>query len=158
MNKWTQVGTKKKALRHQDPAHNANARHEVPPSPRNGPDITTDEQLHTKTNSDPINMSETSSVGKQSALQMYLNVPTNDGTNRLTFRWTPREDFKQYNDKSTTWLKEVHHLFTKLFSDSACSFYRWESVDLTMSRVIGMTKHWPSLMGSCLISRKKCHR
>ncbi|KAI2488891.1 hypothetical protein MHU86_25945 [Fragilaria crotonensis] len=136
MNKWTQVGTKKKALRHQDPAHNANARHEVPPSPRNGPDIMTDEQLHTKTNSDPTNMSETSSVGKQSALQMDLNVPTNDGTNRLTFRWTPREDFKQYNDKSTTWLKEVHQLFTELFSDSDCSFYRWESVDLTMSRVM----------------------
>lgn len=81
-------------------------------------------------------MSEASSTGKQSALQTYLNVPTNDGTYRVTFRWTPQGDFNNYNENSTTWLEEVYTLMTDLFSDSDSSFYHWESTDLTMSSVI----------------------
>jgi hypothetical protein len=46
------------------------------------------------TSFDQTTKSETSSTGKQSALQQYLNIPTNDGTFRTTFRWKPKGDFK----------------------------------------------------------------
>jgi hypothetical protein len=42
-----------------------------------------------------------STVGKQSAIQTDLNVPTNNGTYQLTFRWTPPSDFHKYHDNST---------------------------------------------------------
>jgi hypothetical protein len=44
--------------------------------------------------------------------------------------------FQNYSKQSTVWLIEAHALMTELFKDSDCSFYRWESVDLTMSRVM----------------------
>jgi hypothetical protein len=87
----------------------------------------------------PNNQSKTQeedSTGKQSALQPYLNVPTNDGTYRVTFRWTPPGDFQTYGEHSSAWLAEVHTLMTDLFTDEDCSFYRWESIDLTLSHVI----------------------
>ena len=89
-----------------------------------------------QTSSNDTMISETSSIGKQSALQKYLTVPTNDGTYRLTFRWTPRGAFANYNDNSTKWLTEVHSIMTELFSDSDGSFFRWESTDLTASNVM----------------------
>ena len=97
--------------------------------------IDTDAYHHNKL-SDQTTKSETTSIGKQSALQLFLNIPTNDGTFRTTFCWKPKGDFKNYTEQSTVWLTEAHALMTELFKDSDCSFYRWKSVDLTMSRVM----------------------
>ena len=80
--------------------------------------------------------SEEYSIGKQSALQQYLNVPTNDGTHRITFRWKPSGDFRNYNEHSTTWLTEAHSLMSDLFTDEDCSLFRWESKDLKKSNVM----------------------
>jgi hypothetical protein len=97
--------------------------------------INTWNSLHNLPNNQPKTQEE-DSTGKQSALQPYLNVPTNDGTYRVTFRWTPSGDFQNYGEHSSSWLSEVHTLMSDLFTDEDCSFYRWESIDLTLSHVI----------------------
>ena len=77
-----------------------------------------------------------STVGKQSALQPDLNIPTNDGTYRLTFRWNPQTDFHKYHENSTLWLTEAYAMMCDLFPDTAASFYRWESKNLQISSVM----------------------
>ncbi|KAI2508094.1 hypothetical protein MHU86_6267 [Fragilaria crotonensis] len=78
----------------------------------------------------------TTTAGKQSALQPDLNVPTNDGTYRLTFRWKPKGPFSEYHEQSPLWLTEVYSMLCDLFPDEDCYFYRWESRDLKMSTSI----------------------
>ena len=90
----------------------------------------------TQMSSNQTTASEASSMGKPSVFQPYINVPTNDGTYRLTFRWTPSGDFTNYNEQSPTWLVEAHELMAELFTDEDCSLYRWESTDLTQSNVM----------------------
>lgn len=74
--------------------------------------------------------------GKQSALYPDINIPTNDGTYRLTFRWSPNGDFTRYNEQSTFWLNEVHAMLCDLFPADDCFFYRWESVDLQLHTTV----------------------
>lgn len=65
------------------------------------------------------------------ALEMIdLNVPVNDGTYRLTIRWSPKGEFSKYNKNSTLWLTEAHAMLRDLLPDDECTFFRWESVDL----------------------------
>ncbi|KAI2501929.1 hypothetical protein MHU86_12550 [Fragilaria crotonensis] len=157
--KWTTVGSKKKHSRSRSPPAAANRLDNptttVPPSPiptaaaniipnkslgQSSGVISDDAQQRTKSqknfSSSRSMTTEASSIGKQSAMQQYLNVPTNDGTHRVTFRWKPGGDFKNYNEHSTTWLTEAHTLMTDLFTDDDCSLFRWESTDLTMSKVM----------------------
>ncbi|KAI2499312.1 hypothetical protein MHU86_15156 [Fragilaria crotonensis] len=136
---WTTVGGSKKRQSMDNPSQkrmhdnrtlNTSSTHQLPnnqnvaPSP--GSTSPPDNQSH----------DETSTVGKQSVLQPDLNVPVNDGTYRLTFRWHPKGDFSLYNEHSTLWLKEAHGMMQDIFSDEDCFFYRWESTDLQMSTTI----------------------
>ena len=127
-NQWMTVGsTKKKTLRSKSP-------------PTNLPNKQRAEAVKDTTSGANViehsTFDETSTVGKQSALQPDLNVPVNDGTYRLTFRWNPKRDFTCYNKQSTTWLNDVHAMLCDLFPSDDCFFYRWESTDLQMSTEI----------------------
>ncbi|KAI2496047.1 hypothetical protein MHU86_18468 [Fragilaria crotonensis] len=73
---------------------------------------------------------------KQSEFNPDLNVPTNDGTYRLTFIWSPQGDFSRYNEQSPLWLTDVHAMLCELFPDNDCFFYQWESRDLLLSSEI----------------------
>lgn len=131
---WTTVGSKGKEMRSKSPTMEPREQ----PMARNqgGSEDTITNRNQPNLSSNQTTTSEVSSQGKQSAFQPYSNVPTNDGTYRFTFKWTPHGDFQNYNEQSSTWLKEAHALMSDLFTDEDCSLYRWESTDLSLSNVM----------------------
>ena len=70
------------------------------------------------------------SDGKQSAHRPYLNVPTNDGTQRITIRWTPEDKQLSHVSNPGKWTEAVLEMMQELFPDEQGLAYRWESQDL----------------------------
>ena len=73
------------------------------------------------------------SAMKQSAFQQHLNVAINDGTNRITIRWTPAEDL-HHAKRPGEWTKTAHKMLQELFLTDSGVAYRWESQDLATWR------------------------
>lgn len=73
---------------------------------------------------------------KPPATKTSVTAPTNDGTHRVTIRWTRKHDFHILNKNPTAWLNEALILLKGLFTSTDGVFYRWESKDLTQSRTI----------------------
>jgi hypothetical protein len=75
------------------------------------------------------NVSKASSGGASSAapsvLIPTLNVPMNDGTNRITLRWKTSIDTTKLNDKSSILASEIHALLKGLFTDEDGHLYKW---------------------------------
>ena len=76
------------------------------------------------------------SDAKQSAFQTRLNVPTNDGTMRITVRWTPADKELSHANQPGKWAIATLQMLKELLPDAAGSFYRWESKDLATWRTI----------------------
>ncbi|KAI2511556.1 hypothetical protein MHU86_2810 [Fragilaria crotonensis] len=152
---WTTVGSRKKGARSVSPPpvrnedvsnQNRNITHPAEKSDDatntlkslgGKSDISTvPKDNHTGTSTQTIASETSSTIGKQSALQPTLNVPTNNGTYRLTFCWNPKGNFNDYNETSPLWLKDVHSMMSDLFSDDTCRLFRWESTDLQTSSVM----------------------
>ena len=61
----------------------------------------------------------------------HPNIPTNDGTYRITVRWTaPSGDVREFENDKNRLNEALHTLMTTLFQDSDGVFYRWESEDM----------------------------
>ena len=80
-------------------------------------------------------MADASDV-KQSAFKPRLNVPTNDGTMRITVRWTPANKELSHSKHPGSWAAEALLMLTDLFPDASGSFYQWESTDLAMWKTV----------------------
>jgi hypothetical protein len=74
---------------------------------------------------------EDMSDAKQSAFQTLLNVPTNDGTHRITVRWTPSKHDLSPERNPGEWTQEALRMLQDLFQDAHGVLYRWESQDLS---------------------------
>ena len=83
-------------------------------------DTTTDQQSTTTADSDR----------KQSAYRPFLNVPTNDGTQRITIRWTPDDEQLSHVSNPGKWTEAALSMMQELFPDEQGQAYRWESKDL----------------------------
>ena len=70
------------------------------------------------------------SDGKQSAHRPFLNVPTNDGTQRITIRWTPEDKQLSHVRNPGKWTEAALAMMQELFPDDQGQAYRWESQDL----------------------------
>lgn len=68
---------------------------------------------------------------KMPASPTPVNVSTNDGTHRLTFRWKPTENYQLLAENPVEWLTGFLDILKNLFSDRDGAFYRWESEDLS---------------------------
>ena len=82
------------------------------------------------TDKQPIDLDDLSDA-KQSAFQPILNVPTNDGTQRITIRWTPAEKGLSPERKPGEWASAVLKMLKDLFQGDVGHVYRWESTDLS---------------------------
>ena len=85
--------------------------------------------LPQKVSASPID--DDMSDAKQSAIQHLLNVPTNDGTHRITVRWTPRKHDLSPERNPGEWTQEALLMLQDLFKDEYGVLYRWESQDLS---------------------------
>jgi hypothetical protein len=97
--------------------------HTTPPPP---PNVWKTKPPPKASDTNDVEMSQT---GPTSTVQPY--VATNDGTNRLTFRWKPKTNYAHLAGNKTDWLTEIHGILKLLFSDQDGDFYRWESSDLS---------------------------
>ena len=70
------------------------------------------------------------SDAKQSAFRPSLNVATNDGTMRITVRWTPNDKTLSHTRDLSKWTEAALTMLQDLFPDDHGSAYRWESQDL----------------------------
>ncbi|KAI2494575.1 hypothetical protein MHU86_19945 [Fragilaria crotonensis] len=75
------------------------------------------------------------SAMKQSAFQENLNVPINDGTQRITIRWSPGERLHQLQ-RPQEWTSAAMKVLKELFAGNVGVAYRWESRDLATWRSI----------------------
>ena len=65
----------------------------------------------------------------------HPNIPMNDGTHRLTIKWTTMEDIKAYERDKRKMNEDIHKLVTAMFpGESGTLYYRWESEDLVISK------------------------
>ena len=64
----------------------------------------------------------------------HPNIPTNDGTYRITVRWTAPSDVRECETDKNRLNEALHTLMTTLFQDSDGIFYRWESEDLAETK------------------------
>ena len=68
---------------------------------------------------------------KQSAFRPLLNVPTtNNGTLRITIRWTPENKALSHSKQQGEWLRAALEMLHELFCDDQGVFYRWEIQDM----------------------------
>jgi hypothetical protein len=64
----------------------------------------------------------------------HPNIPMNDGTHRLTIKWTTMEDIKAYERDKRKMNEDIHKLVTAMFPEESGTLYRWESEDLVISK------------------------
>jgi hypothetical protein len=64
----------------------------------------------------------------------HPNIPTNDGTHRITIKWTPPEEIKEYEKDKNKLNQAIFTLVKDLFPDETGRLYRWESEDLLLSK------------------------
>ena len=70
------------------------------------------------------------SDSKMSALVQSLNVPTNDGTFRVTLRWTLPPDPARTSLQTPEMKKQIYDLLAELFTDDDGYFYKWDNDNL----------------------------
>jgi hypothetical protein len=77
------------------------------------------------------------SDAKQSAVTMTNEIATNDGTNRLTFKWkVSKSEFSTLTQNRTQLLSEIHSILSIMFTTPDGFFYRWDSDDRTQAKTI----------------------
>jgi hypothetical protein len=66
------------------------------------------------------------------AIPPHPKIPTNDGTHRITVRWTAPSDVTEFDTEPNRLNEALHTLMTTLFQDGDGVFYKWDSDDETM--------------------------
>ncbi|KAI2498582.1 hypothetical protein MHU86_15926 [Fragilaria crotonensis] len=96
-----------------------------------------------KTSDSKQDMSETATSTHQgtkpingSRTSVHQNVPTNDGTHRITIRWTPPESIHVYEKDKNKMNEDIHSLVNDMFPEATGVLYRWESEDLVLSNSV----------------------
>ena len=132
-NNWTTVEGKSKSRKLKSKKNNADK--SSPESPIQT--INEESQMELETpkasldpgqpnkQTEPDTVSKASSFDKQSVLIPILNVPMNDGTNRLTLRWKTSIDTRTLSSKSPQMNEETYSLISKLFTDEDGHLYQW---------------------------------
>ena len=64
----------------------------------------------------------------------HPHIPTNDGTHRITVKWTPPTDITEFENDKHRLNEALFTLMTALFKDDDGVFYRWESEDLVETK------------------------
>ena len=64
----------------------------------------------------------------------HPHIPTNDGTHRITVKWTPPTKLTEFENDKSRLNEALITLMTTLFQDDDGVFYRWESEDLIESK------------------------
>ena len=64
----------------------------------------------------------------------YPHIPTNDGTHRITVKWTPPSEITEFENDKRRLNEALYTLMTTLFKDADGVFYRWESEDLVETK------------------------
>ena len=86
-----------------------------------------------------VNTSNTAQMSQATNGSTLHQVKTNDGTTRITIRWTPTDNLSLENAPKE-WLESALLMLNDLFRDDLGVFYRWESQDLlTYSKVTELT-------------------
>jgi hypothetical protein len=73
------------------------------------------------------------SKSQQIRLPSHPNIPTNDGTHRITIKWKTMERNKDYENDKSKLNEAIHKLVGDMFPEEFGVLYRWESEDLVMS-------------------------
>ena len=74
---------------------------------------------------------------KQSVQTFDPKTSSNDGTHRVTLRWSPsKEKFETAMSSPAAWIQQIHELLQVLFNDTDGVLYRWESQDLVVSHAV----------------------
>jgi hypothetical protein len=60
----------------------------------------------------------------------HPKIPTNDGTHRITVRWTATSDVSEFEKDKNRLNEALYTLMTTLFHDTDGVFYKWESEDM----------------------------
>lgn len=66
----------------------------------------------------------------------YPTIPTNDGTHRVNIKWKPPEDISVYEQDKCKLNECIYNLVHEMFPAEVGLFYRWESEDLVISKVV----------------------
>ena len=67
-------------------------------------------------------------------LNSHINIATNDGTHRLTVKWTSPDDIRTYEKDKAKLNNALLTLIQAIIADEDGVFYRWESEDLLHSK------------------------
>jgi hypothetical protein len=89
-----------------------------------------------ESNKDQTNKSYQGTKGKTNSRHTlaHSNVPTNDGTQRITIRWTPPDAIQVYETDKKKMNEAIHSLVKVMFPEDSGVLYRWESEDLMLSK------------------------
>ena len=63
----------------------------------------------------------------------FPTIAVNDGTHRVTLKWSVHDGLKQYNNDKGTLTKDIQHLLRTLFTDMVGLIYHWQDKDLNRS-------------------------
>ena len=64
----------------------------------------------------------------------HPKISTNDGTHRITVKWTAPSDVSEFENDTDRLNEALHTLMTTLFQDTDGVFYRWESEEMTETK------------------------
>ncbi|KAI2492772.1 hypothetical protein MHU86_21777 [Fragilaria crotonensis] len=62
----------------------------------------------------------------------HPNIPTNDGTHRVTVKWTPPENTHEYEKDKKKMNETIHEIVQTMVPPEVGNLYRWESEDLSV--------------------------
>ena len=104
-----------------------------PPTPPNPPPLPS--QNHRRGWEAPARSKATdsnsiASDSKMSALIPNLNIPVNDGTMRVTLRWTTTFEVARLSQDSTQMIDAIYAMLNDIFTDDDGMLYRWEEEHL----------------------------
>ena len=162
LTKWLPVGKKNRPLRSQTPpptqtelqsrksATKTVATFNLPPAstPAIAPEVIIENENLDAVQTDPAQppahtthdtdvQMHSFSDAKQSSVTMTNEIATNDGANRLTFKWkVTKSEFNSLTQNRTQLLSEIHSLLGVMFTTPDGFFYRWDSDDLNQARTI----------------------
>jgi hypothetical protein len=66
----------------------------------------------------------------------YRTVPTNDGTHRVNVKWNPPENTHAHEKDKKKLHDAIYELVSEIVPDTVGMFYRWESEDLVLSKIV----------------------
>ena len=63
----------------------------------------------------------------------FPTIAVNDGSHRVTLKWSVHDGLKQYNNDKETLTEDIQHLLRTLFTDMDGLIYHWQDKDLNRS-------------------------